>query len=408
MIPGHETVGVIAAVGDKVKGFKVGDRVVADNSELCGECFYCRRGEELLCEDFQAHGVTMDGGFAEYCAYPAKRVFPIKNLSDVDATLLEPASCAAHGLDKIAPKMGSSVLMFGAGPTGLVLTQMLRQNGGCHVVVAAPEGLKMDLAKSLDAADEYVELSRKDPSAQFEQIKKDNPYGFDIVVEATGSVKILEDSINYVRRGGKLVVYGVYASRDRVSWPPSKIFGDEITILGSFSETYKFPAAIDYLGMYSIRFQLLNVWVRKRLTAMANRQGQGQGQWHREQDLQVGGVEGVPGGDEEQVCHQGCDRVRLEENCFHVRRREACQYWSWSSTRCSLKMTDKVYAQSSMMEEVTQMSYTHPDFLVDFIMCMSPSTCGGPDRGICQENPHSSSIFAYLKTRSTSRLGRRL
>ncbi|OAL30573.1 chlorophyll synthesis pathway protein BchC [Fonsecaea nubica] len=253
LIPGHETVGVVAALGPKVKGFEVGQRVVADNSELCGECFYCRRGEELLCEDFQAHGVTMDGGFAEYCAYPAKRVFPIKNLSDVDATLLEPASCAAHGLDKISPKMGSSVLMFGAGPTGLVLTQMLRQNGGCHVVIAAPEGLKMNLAKSLDAADEYVELSRKDPGPQFEKIKRENPYGFDVVVEATGSVKILEDSINYVRRGGKLVVYGVYGNKDRVSWPPTKIFGDEITILGSFSETYKFPAAIDYLDSGKVK-----------------------------------------------------------------------------------------------------------------------------------------------------------
>ena len=74
---------------------------------------------------------------------------------------------------------------------------------------------------------------------QFEQIKKENPYGFDVVIEATGSVKVLEDSINYVRRGGKLVVYGVYSNDARVSWPPSKIFGDEITILGSFSETYK-------------------------------------------------------------------------------------------------------------------------------------------------------------------------
>lgn len=74
---------------------------------------------------------------------------------------------------------------------------------------------------------------------QFKQLKEENPYGFDIVVEATGSVKILEDAINYVRRGGKLVVYGVYNSDARVSWPPSKIFGDEITILGSFSETYK-------------------------------------------------------------------------------------------------------------------------------------------------------------------------
>lgn len=123
------------------------------NSELCNECFYCRRGQLLLCEHFEAHGVTMDGGFAEFCAYPAGKVFKIHNLSDVDATLLEPASCAAHGLDKIAPKLGSSVLMFGAGPTGLVLAQMLRQNGGCNVVVAAPQGLKMDLAKKLGAGD---------------------------------------------------------------------------------------------------------------------------------------------------------------------------------------------------------------------------------------------------------------
>jgi len=253
LVPGHETVGVVAAVGPKVRGFAIGERVVADNSELCGECFYCRRGQKLLCEHFEAHGVTMNGGFAEYCAYPVGRVFKIQNLSDVEATLLEPASCAAHGLDKIAPKMGSSVLMFGAGPTGLVLAQMLRLNGGCKVVIAAPEGLKMNLAKSLDAGDEYVELSRKDPSAQFEQIKAANPYGFDIVIEATGSVKILEDAINYCRRGGKLVVYGVYNKKDRVSWPPSKIFGDEITIIGSFSETYKFPAAIDYLDSGKVK-----------------------------------------------------------------------------------------------------------------------------------------------------------
>ena len=89
---------------------------------------------------------------------PAGKVFKIHNLSDIDATLLEPASCAAHGLEKIAPKLGSSVLMFGAGPTGLVLAQMLRQNGGCHVVVAAPQGLKMELAKKLDAGDVHFAI----------------------------------------------------------------------------------------------------------------------------------------------------------------------------------------------------------------------------------------------------------
>ncbi|ODQ50376.1 alcohol dehydrogenase [Saitoella complicata NRRL Y-17804] len=255
LVPGHECVGTVAAIGPKVTQFSIGDRVVADNSELCESCFYCRRGQPLLCENFEAHGVTMNGAFAEYCAYPQQKVFKIKNLSNVDATLLEPASCAAHGLEKIAPKLGSSVLMIGAGPTGLVLSQLLKQNGGCNVVLAAPAGNKMELAKKLDAADVYIPLSRDDASAQWDQIKKDHPYGFDIVVEATGSAAILESSINYVRRGGKLVVYGVYSNAARVSWPPSKIFGDEITILGSFSETYCFPAAIDYLDSGKVRVE---------------------------------------------------------------------------------------------------------------------------------------------------------
>ena len=100
---------------------------------------------------------------------------------------------------------------------------MLKQNGGSRVVVVAPEGLKMDLSKQLGTADEYVELSRSDSTPQYERLRKENPHGFDVVVEATGSVRVLEDSINYVRRGGTLVVYGVYGNADRVTWPPSKI-----------------------------------------------------------------------------------------------------------------------------------------------------------------------------------------
>ncbi|TRX92678.1 hypothetical protein FHL15_006352 [Xylaria flabelliformis] len=244
----------VCGFSDDVKGFKIGDRVAADNSELCGHCFYCRRGEELLCEDFKAHGVLgLDGGFAEYCSYPQGRLFKFGNLSDVDATLIEPASCAMHGLEKIAPKPGSHALLIGAGPTGLMMAQFLKHSGVSRLTIAAPGGPKMDLAKSLDAADYYVPLDRKDATPQWEQIKKDNPYGFDIVVEASGSSKVLEDAINYVRRGGKLVCYGVYPSSARVSWAPSKIFGDEITIIGSFSETFMFPATVDYLDSGKVK-----------------------------------------------------------------------------------------------------------------------------------------------------------
>ncbi|CAK7211688.1 hypothetical protein SCUCBS95973_001200 [Sporothrix curviconia] len=252
LVPGHETVGVVAAFGSQVTGFAVGDRVVADNGEVCASCHYCRRGNELYCEKFVAHGVMVDGGFAEYAVYPHHRVFHFNcdELSDADATLLEPAACAAHGLDKIAPRMGSSVLLFGAGPTGLVLAQMLRENGGCRTVVAAPAGMKMDLARTLDAADEYVELPRDAAAAAatMQALKDANPHGFDIVVEATGSAAILEQAIDYVTKAGKLVVYGVYNDNDQVRFSPNKIFKEEINIIGSFSQTYKFPAAIDYLA----------------------------------------------------------------------------------------------------------------------------------------------------------------
>lgn len=99
----------------------------------------------------------------------------------------------------------AQVLLFGAGPTGLILAQLLKLNGASRVVIAANKGIKMDIAKKLDAADEYIELDRQNPGPQWQKLKDDNPYGFDVVVEATGVEKLANDSINYVRRGGTLM-----------------------------------------------------------------------------------------------------------------------------------------------------------------------------------------------------------
>lgn len=253
LITGHEVIGPIAAIGKNVKKLKVGQRVVCDVSETCGDCFHCQRGVPLFCENFEARGVTLNGGFADYAKFQASKVFPIFNLTDEQATLVEPASCAVHGLDKIRPKPGSECLLIGAGPTGLILAQLLKLNGASRVVLAANKGMKMDIARKIDAADEYLDLDRKDAAQQWAQLKKDNPYGFDVVVEATGVESIVNDSINYVRRGGTLLVYGVYDNAARVSWPPSKIFGDEINIIGSFSQTHCFPRAVAYLDSGKIR-----------------------------------------------------------------------------------------------------------------------------------------------------------
>lgn len=253
LIPGHEAIGTVVKMGKDVVGFSEGDRVVADVGITCGNCFYCRRGETLLCENFNARGVTMDGGFADYIVYKQEKCYKIHNLTDEEATLLEPAACAIHGLDKLRPKVGCEVLLLGAGPTGLILAQLLKQNGAAKVVIAANKGMKMDIARQLDAADEYIDLDRENPEAQWAKIKEDYKHGFDIVVEATGVEKLANDAINYVRRGGTLMIYGVYENKALVHWPPSKIFGDEITIIGSFSQTYCFPRAVQYLDSGKIK-----------------------------------------------------------------------------------------------------------------------------------------------------------
>jgi D-arabinitol dehydrogenase (NADP+) len=164
-----------------------------------------------------------------------KKLYKIENLTDEESTLLEPAACAIHGLDKLNPPVGIEVLILGAGPTGLILAQLLKFNGASRVVIAANKGIKMDIARQLEAGDEYIELDRKNPDAQWRKLKDDNPYGFDVVVEATGVEKIADMSIGYVRRGGTLMIYGVYEDKALVHWPPSKIFGDEITASIIFS-----------------------------------------------------------------------------------------------------------------------------------------------------------------------------
>jgi D-arabinitol dehydrogenase (NADP+) len=98
--------------------------------------------------------------------------------------LVEPAACAIHGMDKLNPSVGIEALIIGSGPTGLILAQLLKLNGAARVVIAANKGIKTQVAQELQAGDEYIELDRQNPEAQWEKLKKDNPYGFDVVVSS--------------------------------------------------------------------------------------------------------------------------------------------------------------------------------------------------------------------------------
>jgi D-arabinitol dehydrogenase (NADP+) len=252
LIPGHEIVGVVDRLGDGVEWLQTGELVAADNTVLCGHCYYCRRDEPLFCKNFYSLGVNGPGGFADYVLVRAEKCFAVDDLSLEVAVMIEPTACVVHGLDVLALRPGSDVLVFGAGPTGLLLAQLLLHGGAARVTVAAPTRFKLDLARSY-GVDETVRLDRADPSVGLRELRLMAPEGFDAVVEATGAVPVLERAVELTKMGGTLMVYGMAAAEDRLAISPYEIFRRQLTIKGSFAQTHCFDRAIALLRSGRVR-----------------------------------------------------------------------------------------------------------------------------------------------------------
>ncbi len=257
LINGHEFAGVIDSVGSAVTEWKVGDRVTADNTELCGYCEPCRANKPLYCENFDSHGCNMNGGFAEYVLINHDKVFAISdNISFDEATFAEPTACAVHGVDRIAPKFGDSILMFGAGPTGIILAQLLRRAGAGRMVIADPNPHKLDILRKYGFKDLIV-IDRNNPEKHTSEIKALMPKGFDIVVEATGSADVFERCFEFLHMGSKVIAYGVCPEDARIPVSPNEIFHNEYTILGSFAQTHCFDRALAYLESGEVQIKEL-------------------------------------------------------------------------------------------------------------------------------------------------------
>lgn len=149
LIPGHEVVGIVDQLGVRVTRFRLGEQVTVNPNIHCGHCDYCLAGRLILCANGRGLGSTHAGFFAEYVAVDHSQVFSVDGLPADTAVFTEPASCAMHGIERLQVRPGSSALVFGAGPTGLLLAQLLAASGAASVTVADVVAFKLATAARL-------------------------------------------------------------------------------------------------------------------------------------------------------------------------------------------------------------------------------------------------------------------
>ena len=242
IIPGHEFAGRVVARGEGVTGdWRDGERVAVDPSLFCGYCRACRSGRGNLCANWNAIGDTVNGAFAEYVAVPAANAYRIPDgVDDAQAALIEPLSCAVHGLRRIGPVLGEDILLTGAGTMGLLLLQLLNRAGARSVSVVDRKAARVQAAKTLGAASAADDVAALDRRA------------FGVAVDATGAPAAIEACFRSLHRGGRLLIFGVTNGDAIVSLSPFRIYNDEITVLGSMAVLNSFGAATDLMAASAI------------------------------------------------------------------------------------------------------------------------------------------------------------
>jgi L-iditol 2-dehydrogenase len=251
---GHELAGVISEVrtpdGEKGStaegrdaGWKVGDRVVVANSAPCGECFYCRKSQENLCQDL----IFLNGAFAESIVVPQRLVE--KNLLRIrpktefrDAALMEPLACVVQGIEETQLKRGQNVLVIGAGPIGLMFA-VLAKYLGCLVTVMGRGARRLKVAKRL-GIDRILDVSGR------VNLAGASPCGamFDAVIEAVGKPETWEAAVQLVRKGGTVNFFGGCPKGSTVKLDTSVIHYSNLKLLASFHHTPRtIRRALDYI-----------------------------------------------------------------------------------------------------------------------------------------------------------------
>jgi len=224
VIPGHEFAGTVAAVGAEVTGLTEGTPVAVD-----------RIGRNNLCENWAAIGVSQAGGAAEYVAVPAANCVQLPpSIAVADATLIEPLSCAVRGYDVLRSQLGAHVLIYGAGTMGLMMLELAKRVGATSVDVVDLNADRLTVARQLGCT-----------SAVTSADELERPYGWELVVDATGNAAAIQDGLGRVGPGGTFLQFGVADYAARATIEPYRIYNKEITITGSMAVLHSYERAAE-------------------------------------------------------------------------------------------------------------------------------------------------------------------
>jgi 2-desacetyl-2-hydroxyethyl bacteriochlorophyllide A dehydrogenase len=238
IVPGHEFAGEIVALGNSVVDLRIGDRVVVDPSLYCFECYQCRRGHNNFCERWGAIGVTVQGGAAEFVAVPGANCVKLPDhVRTEDAALVEPLSCAIRGYDVLRQQIGSTVLIYGAGTMGLMMLQLAKLVGASTVNIVDPN---LERLKTADLLGNSASAASPDDLI--------TSRGWDLVIDATGNQRAIQDGLGRVGPGGTFLQFGVADYDARVTIDPFRIYNKEITITGSMAVLNSFDRASEFFA----------------------------------------------------------------------------------------------------------------------------------------------------------------
>jgi 2-desacetyl-2-hydroxyethyl bacteriochlorophyllide A dehydrogenase len=245
MIPGHEFIGRVVALGEGVQGFVVGERVISEQIVPCWDCRFCKRGQYWMCEKHDLYGFqnNVNGGMAEYMKFTKEAInYKVpENLPIEDAILIEPYACSFHAVQRAQIQLGDVVVISGAGTLGLGMIGAARLAGPGKLIVLDLNDDRLEIAKKF-GADIVINPMKTDVVAEIKGMTEG--YGCDIYIEATGHPKSVEQGLAMIRKLGRFIEFSVFKDPVTVDW---SIIGDrkELDILGSHLGPYCYPLVID-------------------------------------------------------------------------------------------------------------------------------------------------------------------